>query len=510
MKRYSILIILSILSFSLFLQGCREDYTEVREYEEIQGIRISANLANTVSTRQGITSGPITSGKYNIIFPIGYSTINSTYGYFRHLYFYGEVEFIKMGNEILAIPYVTYNGTYELSWAANQASSSGTYNRDGIRTFYTETGATLFMDDYPVKTTGQTDSIVTIPNNYKYIYTAGIFDEEKNDPLWGTAFLPKNSLTANFDMHHLMSRLKIVVKVDESEENSLGINLDNAIVKITDIILAPNRYNRVHGEFELPTDAASFKELLLVNPDSQNKVEWKPKETENGITTYITQDFVVPPQTLKTGEGRPRLVIQIPRDDFNKGSGIPIDQKYVEFSNVLPRALMELDSEGEQTGVSLFLNFLREHCLTINTTLRPGNLALEFTPATVEQWVDKGTNIRNTKQASISNASDFSKLIQYYNNNNEFGLSRYGFQTDNGKWEFQFWNPYISLKLEEIRGSMVPGDNKPDYSFNFGNRTELLQISEESTVELVGSEGENKLYEITSGISDGSDLLETD
>lgn len=499
---------------SIMLVGCRDDFdmndNNLGDYEG--AIRINANMVGPVASTKAIGSDnkvPITEGSFKFLYPYYWqnaTTIPVTTQ--RMLFWCADVNFGEAGIENIGIPSMSYQGVITpVTW---NTSNNGN-NISKITKNLAPYGVTIFMDNSPLAFGNYPDTIPTITATYKTMYSAGIYDPDVNDPLWGTATVEKDATLVEIDLQHILSRIKVNITVDRSMDQALDLDLSDAILKIDNVILEPTKYNRVKGEFVLPDN--KYSEFLLVDhprdaetlESEENELEWGTIDITNPQKTiYKSKDFVVPPQVLKDDDSRPRLILLIPSEEVKKGIpglNIPDSQEYVEFSNYLPRSLTVLDTEGHTTGVSMMLNFLRGYILTLNTTLVPGDMELKFMPVTVEPWVEKGGSVDQASQASVASYDDLKDLIKNYNEGNKFRLSKYGFYTGtekDGHWVFQFRNSYIEMDQKEIQGSMIPGDDKPDYEFEFGNRSETLKLLDGNTYSLDESAGQKELKTITS------------
>ena len=319
-------------------------------------------------------------------------------------------------------------------------------------------------------------------------FKAGLFDEEYNDLLWGSVTATHGAKTVYFDLHHNMARVRVEVTVDRTYEqgDDDDLDLDGAKVSITSLIHDPVSYNRLDGSLALEETLSSYKDLILVD-DSDEKMKWKSIEEDK----YTSQDFVLPPQGLLEDERRPRLVIELKNGK--------------RYSGILPHAMLVMDENADQTDQTtpaypVALHFLKEHILTIRTTITEDPPELLLMPVTVVQWVDKGEFTIEAHQAGIYTATEFSRLIGYYAENNAYQLVRYGKRVQEegsttAKWQFVFFHS-VTLDYDTIAGSMSDRTKgQEDFYFVFNNYTvyvqkkgaEPEQVSEQRLHEIVTS-----------------------
>lgn len=330
-------------------------------------------------------------------------------------------------------------------------------------------------------------------------FVAGLFDETKNDLLWGTKQVQRapGRDEIDFDLHHYMSRIRVQVTVDREYALEDELILDGAAVEISSLAQTPLSYNRLDGSLALGDDPV-YTTLKLVDPQAEGPVsDWQsrerdPNDPENeNITVFTTCDFVLPPQGLQEDEQRPRLTIRL--------------QNGKVYSGILPHA-MEVDYPDKENPYPVTLYFLREHILTIRTRITQDPPELVFMPVQVVNWVNKGTFTLEGHQAGIYSEADFENLIRNYENYNEAQLARYGFiaDVDDGsgqmvrQWIFNFWQA-VELVEADIAGRMVVEGGKLDYTFAFNNYTNLLE----------GTDGKIRKLEREPGIAELKRILST-
>lgn len=346
-------------------------------------------------------------------------------------------------------------------------------------------------------------------------FKADLFDEKTNDLLWGEQSTTRYVNSVNFNLHHNMARIRVQVTVDRTNDVYEKLDLDKATVEISSINQNPLSYNRLTGLLqlkELNEDGDEdgngdgngngnnysdiYKTLTLVDPKKDAKKEWAKnwtdEENEQKVT-YLTKDFVLPPQGLLTNENRPQLIIKFGDDG-------------PEYTGILPHAMeiydgTNYDENNKEIPYPAALYFLKEHILTIRTEITEDPPELAFMPVWVVKWVYKGEFDLEAHQAGIYTAQEFYKLIDYYNGtgldgkSNEYQLVRYGHlvestETPGEHWEFDFFSS-VAIDYSEIHGKMVPGGEKKEFSFNTNNWT----ISVRNNGEEKAVTGQ-KLYEI--------------
>lgn len=318
-------------------------------------------------------------------------------------------------------------------------------------------------------------------------FRAGLFNENTNDLLWSSVTATHGAKTVHFDLHHNMARVRVEVTVDRTNEKEEGdLDLDGAKVYITSLIHNPVSYNRLDGSLALEDDP-TYEDLVLVDEREGNddKIRWGPiKDKDN----YATQDFVLPPQGLREDDQRPKLVIEL--------------KSGATYSGILPHAMLVMDENADPTSPTtpaypVALHFLKEHILTIRTTITEDPPELLFMPVTVVQWVDKGNFTIEAHQAGIYTATEFDRLIKYYEANNEYQLVRYGKQVQEEgstetKWEFVFFHS-VTLDYDAIAGSMRDRNKgQDDFYFVFNNYAVYVQKDGAEPVQV----NPRKLYDI--------------
>lgn len=386
-------------------------------------LNVTAQMAETISTRDYLDSGEVTEGTYYISYP-AVSTLE---------YNLATVNFdlaVTPGIGVVIMP-----NNQEMRWE-NVGGNMPTFYLDNV---------------VPTETEPEDQMIVNFTNGGAY--KAAVFDDRNgsNDLLWGSLQVYNNTRTLNFSLHHNMARLRVEVSVDKTFEIDDDLNLEGATVKLSSINQQPLSYDRQTGLFTLSTETSAYTPLTLVNSSAGlNWVSEEPDPDNENLKVYTTPDFVLPPQDLLTDDNRPRLTIELANGR--------------KFSGIVPYAMNVVDSD-HPTAYPMTLSFLKEHVLTLHTLISNDPPTLSFMPVKVVEWVDKGTFDIDGHQAGIYRATEFYSLIGYYNAENEFQLYRYGNLT-NSVWVFNLWSS-IDLDYSQVFGMMRQGGNKLGYSFKY-------------------------------------------
>lgn len=450
--------------------ACSSENSIVDDYQgEGEPVTVMAEVAQQLHSRGYQPDEPVTEGQYYLSYPK--NTTNNPYNV-------ALVDFDRDSGS--GIGMVTVPDNQVLKWDDVGGS---------MPTFYLDNVDPKLASDG----TASTKVIFKEENNP---YKAGLFDDTNgsNDLLWGEAMVQRNTVkTINFDLHHNMSRVRVQVTANKNGYSN-ELDLRGATVKISSINQTPLSFNRLDGTLELPTvgDNGNYSEIYtpLVFVDEKeataeaDKIWWKEIEEGENTDVYITEDFVLPPQDLLENEHRPRLTITLANGKV--------------YSGILPHA-MEIESDAvDQTKPSTvpsYLSFIKEHILTIRTIITEEPPQLSFMPVWVMAWVDKGEFNLEAHQAGIYTAEEFYKLIDYYTDNNEYQLVRYGSLIADGqgteKWNFDFFSGVV-LEEDRIAGKMRADKGLHGFIFNFNNYTIYIKKTDGS-IESVTSQ---QLYSI--------------
>ena len=437
-------------------------------------IYINADIARGLYSRSYIESGPVEDGTFYISYP---TTSNSAYN---------------------TLP-VTFG---------NQGSSPGigmVHTGDPNQMFTWNMvggGATpiFYLDNVaPNTSVASGDPNIVMFDDTYHPYRAGLFDEDEgtNDLLWGEKTIGRQTTnTVTFDLHHNMSRIRLQITVDKTNEHVPDdLSLENAVVTISSINQNPVSYNRIDGTLELITETTTgsnpYSDLTFVG----NGVNWKsedPDPTDPNITVYTTYDFVVPPQGLLDDENRPRLTIKL--------------ESGKEYSGILPHAMLIPDPNkpnDPELSYPVTMYFLKEHILTIRTLISEEPPELAFMPVQVVEWVDKGEFSLEGHHAGLYLPSEFDNMIGYYQNYNEYQLTRYGVKgvkvTPEGQdtpiWYFNIFRS-MTLNFDKINGRMTVSGEKLDFQFNFNGYS--VYVTKDGETKQVD---QKQLYDILTGNS---------
>ena len=424
-------------------------------------LSVQARIAKTAYTRSYQPEGPITNGKYYLTYP----TPNNSFSV-------ATVDFDQQGDQTPGLGIVTTSSGTELKWSEIGGSP-----------------VDLYLDNVAPPTTQDLDTTVTFTANWNP-FVAAPFDSinGRNDLLWGTKQVYRDTKSVYFDLHHNMARARVQVQVVHLPNSIEDIDLSDAVVRLTNIYTTPKSYNRRSGTIKV--DEETTGPVDLVNSESEwNDYYVTPGENGSSTKTYLSYDIVLPPQTLADNEKRPKLEIELPDGTI--------------YSGILPHAMFIADEKGE-LNYPVNLEFLKEHILTIRTVVTEEPPALEFLPVWVIDWVDKGEFTLEAHQSGVYTANEFYRLIRYYRDNNEYQLQRYGSVKTEGNtqyWQFDFWSS-VQLEYSQIFNMMQPGTGKPEngpslnFQFNYNNYTIFVENGDSEEPKKV-TPGE--LYQIVTG-----------
>ena len=440
-----------------------------------ESILIGANLTKEISTRgKYIDSGPITEGQMYVMYT---SKSNSKFAL-------ATADFDERGDGKAV--------------AGNMQDGQFNWGVIGKTTFY--------MDNVP-QSMNSTSTVEKVTFNNSSTFTAGPIlpdaaDPEQlmadNDLLWGTTTATTNSKNINFDLHHVMSKFKVVVTVDNTNAIGDQFDFDNAEVYITNLVHKAYQYNRETGEVSIK-EKPDYENMTVVQmmEDAVEKIDWASKEVDEedpNLVTYTSHDIILPPQGLLSDDQRPKLVIKMKSELYPEGK---------TYSGFLPHA-MEVDYDGLTSSYPANLAFLREHYLTIRTKLSKEPPGLIFMPVWVYKWVDKGEYTMDGYQAGVYSDSDFDRLMLYYEQGNNTMLRTFGKRSTDGSWNFNIFGN-LHLKLSDIAGRMPVTGGRPNYSFYLeGYFTVYIEDDDDNVIyELKKDAGARALYDIlTKGTTD--------
>lgn len=412
--------------------SCKNE--EIQPEKDIDSpLYFSSSISSLLSTRAYQSSGNILEGKYYLTYPTG---------------LHDQEYCVSTVNFVEGTGFVTTPEGDELTW------KKVGYDYGSL------TSTTFFLDNVPVQNSFS-ETIIILPEDNPF--KAGIFDSENgsNDLLWGNTITDRLNNLVHISLHHQMAMVNIELSIDNSKEGSLPLDLSEAKVEITDLVLSSQSYDRLNGVLFLG-DQPKYANLNLKDEFSNWK-EIEYLEDNRDKPLFKSHDFVLPPQSLKTGIERPRLIITIPQ---NEGKEPRV------FSGILPQAMLVETSEN--TSVAMNLSFLKEHILTLHVTMDPDLMNLQFMPVTVIDWVYKGTFLANGTQAALFSESDFMAMIKAYNDNSN-DIERYGYQKD-GEWWFNIYSD-LTFKEDDLFGKMK-GKNGKEIHFKFNGQTITILLKD--------------------------------
>lgn len=429
---------ITLIFASSMLSSCVSD-EDINSSDNIgdEVVRVSSVVMQSQDTRAYQEDGDIVSGTY-------YMT------YHRHAdpntFGVCDVNFYdKVG-------VTTTSSGYELKW------------QDVGSLPYEPTKTAFWLDNVP-RVAGDPDAII-VPFTEDYNpFVAGEFDkvDGKNDLLWGYQQpLVDGSEKIRIGVHHYMSRVNVVVTVDNSHENAEAIDFTRGSVKITNVIHSGVSYNRTTGRIDLGT-APEYNDLYLTKNGDWASITPDPEQTsKNSVFEFQSKNFVLPPQELLTNEDRPRLVLEVPQTDGSIRT----------YSGVIPRMMLVNNTPAP-------LAFDVEKNLTLKVKLSQDLLYIVSIYAYVQDWVDKGVHLVTGNQAGIYSEFDLQEMIAFYNElpDRQTELIHYGYLLD-GKWNFDVFEN-LEITASDYAGKMKSG---PDFEFDFTYHTLTIIRSDGSTV----------------------------
>lgn len=409
-------------------------------------VRISANVVRTVETRAYQAQGEVESGLFLMTYP-NYAD-NTTYSVC-------DVNFYN------GYGVTTTTAGKELKWQEIGSLA----DNDNSTVFY--------LDNVPRPAADPGAIEVQLTDAYNP-FTARVFDETdgSNDLLWGTVE-PKLFAEENIviPLQHRMSRVSVVVTVDNSADNAAHIDFSQASVKITHVVHKGISYSRLTGTIDLGPDPV-YEDLQLATRGDWQSVN--DDETNSEIKYFETKNFALPPQQLLTDENRPRLVLEVPQADGSVRS----------YSGVLPR-VMTVNGSPAMFGFDAGKN------LTLRVKISADLLRIETIFATVQDWVDKGTFLVTGSQAGIYADAQISSLISVYNSGNATDLRRFGY-LDGDTWVFNVFT-VLTLSESEMAGAMANG---PDFRFDLNSRGATIVTTDGASIEYDENIAPEAVYEL--------------
>lgn len=449
----------TLLAIVLTVTGCSDRNFDGDPSElDSPPVYVKADIKHNSQSRTYQAEGEIVDGTYNLTYP---TTATDVYNV-------GEVRF-GISAENPQIGYVTLPGDLPLKWLSVGGGST----------------PTLYLDNIPRNLDGATTSTTVTFAAGSNPYIAAPFDSigGSNDMLWGAEMFQRNAGTLHFNLQHAMARVRLIITVDNSNGD---IDLTGATVKITNLNQTPLSFNRLDGTFGLNTDDMSaYSELVFIAPGDDNRSWIHQYSLPDDKNVYQSPDFILPPQDILQDDNRPQLIITLANG--------------VQYSGILPSAMLIGDGVHDEPSYPVAFSFLSQYVLTIRTVVTDEPPTLTFMPVYVMKWVDKGSFDEEAHQSGIYTEQEFYKMIEYYNNGNTFQLDRYGKQkevNDNKVWHFDFWHG-VTLDYNRINGKMKVNDKAGPFTFSFNNFT--ISVKYNDTEEGVKAVSSTELYSILTG-----------
>lgn len=374
------------------------------------------------------------------------------------------------GTFYLTYPNYADNKTYSVSTVSFNNGYGVPVTDKNLELKWQDIGTLTYDDDLTVFWLDNVPKPLDDPNATEIVFTdaynpfvASVFDNVlgTNDLLWGYQN-PKIDGTQDIEIgiHHYMSRVSVIVTVDNSNENAEKINFREGTVTLTNVIHKAESYNRTNGTLYLGPEPRYENLVLCTGGDDWGDI-WDDEE-ETDITYFQTKNFVLPPQTLKSDETRPRLILNVPQSDGSTKS----------YSGVLPRIMTV-------NGTPATLAFNAENNLTLKVKLSQNLEYIEAIYAFVQDWVDKGTHTVIASQAGVYSSEQLMSLVEAYNKYDIDELIHYGYM-NNSDWIFGIFAD-LTLNEEDITGIM-PIQEGHDFSFDLSMRTLTVTMSDGSVV----------------------------
>ena len=328
----------------------------------------------------------------------------------------------------------------------------------------------FFLDNVaPPASVDPNATVIPFTDEY-HPFDAAVYDGDGgyNDLLWGSAIADLyTTAEINIGLHHYMSRVSVVVTVDNTLGNAQEIDFEKGSVKITNVVKKGVSYNRTNGSISLG-DTPGYDDLELAVKGDWESVS--KDETEPNISYYVTKNFVLPPQSLRTDEMRPRLVLDVPQPDGTSRT----------YSGVIPRVMMV-------DGSPATMAFDPEKNLTLKVKISQDRLRIESIVAYVQDWVNKGSYIVSANSSSILSLEDLMNLIAIYQEQEYEEIKKYGYLDTSSDGE-PFWNFNIfadpTIEVEAVQGKM--GEPAPDFRIDMSAHRFTLVYSD-GTKRIFGS-----------------------
>lgn len=494
-------------------------YPGIEEEEDTSGkIRVGASVNAGVYSRGYLPSGTVSEGDFYFTYPSSRKSVimgDTIYNY--------KVANVTFGQEgVETMGFVTYEDATDgklkdLKWT-DVTLRRGT---PGTAVFYLD-NVNPALNDASV---GTDVEIVNFKEGEENPFRAGAFDEDNgtNDLLWGTAEAANFTKKIDFQLHHNMSRFRVILNVLPRGDNGSIVDLSHvADIKLTNIQHAAEYFERTTGNLILPVEPVlEDLQLVDINDETPNtgNIIWKSivpdedvksDESQYRAQIYTSQDYVLPPQAINNDSQRPKLQVTVPAHyaGYNDDSGNVIFEAFLP-QNMYVKDDDAEDSEEESTSNRrpMPLSFMKEHILIIRATIGPPEMKLEFAPVYVEEWVDMGEHSITGQQAGIYTNDDFMAFLDCYAKGDTVLLAKYGYrngkdETGHSKWSIMFWSKSISLEKEGENGvgDYLKGKMHDEIPFSFSFNNYTIKVSGwDSYTELSGASGQILLYNWITG-----------
>lgn len=456
-----------------FLAGCKEDVSEPYTDKASDPVLFSAKVKDILVSR---ADNPIKDHDLNIIF-------QNSAGY--------EFGIISFNSQGLGTS-IRYDGGKETDLIWEYLGFE--YDKDDKDKKYPL--YSFYVDNIPESlNTGST--FVEFPENIEENpYRADFYrsyenQNDNNDLIWGSIEKVVKAPSLTLSLSHVMSRVELWVYFDNNISSEARAPKSAVI---TNIFKAPKGFDRLTGEWTLPETLPENSEFVLANDDESSEFKWERKEEKviegdeiKTITYYVSPDFVVPPQQFISNQ-RPRLTVTLANDQGGNGQ---------VFTGLFPLAMNLLDEDGNPTP--WVMSFIRGYKIILKVKIGNEPSTLEFMPSTVLEWESKGTKNISGLQASIAREEDLQKLIEAYNNGDSRYFDHWGYYDENSrKWYF---NIFLSLDVSSSYKESMPENSDMPYEFNLNSGIVYLNVDNNTTLILSGTEGAKILKDfISNGI----------
>lgn len=444
-----------IICPAVAISACGED-SEVTHYDRNEDtLNIFANINDENHTRIYQESGTVNEGNFFLTYPLtsDIKTEEQPYNIIQVVF-----------KEATGIALVPEGG--ELKWENIGYDSPKTQ------------ATTFYLDNFAFG--NQTDTLIDLKNNP--VYDAARLDKTTgaNDLLWGTFSVDnRNDRTLGFNLYHRMSRFSVKILVDNSEMNE-NLNLADAKVELSDVIISAESYNRIKGELSLSSQPL-YSTLSIIDDSQDWSINGEPLSENPDIFCYKSLDFVIPPQELKKDLTRPKIIITVPKENENP----------MVYEAVLPTT-MTVESQSGGSKIPMTLAFLKGLNLSLTVKLNSRLPEITFMPVTVGDWYEHSNISLSANQAGIYSEEDFYSLIEAFLDGDSSVLKRYGYQKEDNSWKFNIYIDGLTPDFGQIEGKL----NGKDFSFDFHGHT--IMISHDGKIEYLDptEEGAEKLNKI--------------